>query len=146
MADEEGAFAVRRTGLMCAALLLMALPTAGAQTMSFEQAAKLLLNRCGSDISKYCGKVNLGDGRMQNCLLNTAGVSAGCKTEYARVVTGIQKRAEARVAVRRICDADARRLCGSVELGDGHLLECLLASTRAISPGCSQAITDAGYR
>jgi hypothetical protein len=132
--------------LLGAALLLMASSMASAQTMSFEQAAKLLLGSCGNDISKYCGKVNIGDGRMQNCLLNTAGVSAGCKAEYARVVAGIQKRAEARVSVRRICEADARRLCGSVELGDGHLLECLLASTRGISAGCSQAITDAGYR
>ncbi len=137
---------MRRLVLLGTMLLLTGVSAANAQTLSFEEAAKLLLRSCGKDISRYCSKVNLGDGRMQSCLLNTAGVSAGCRTEYARVVAGVKKRAEARIAVRRICDADARRLCGSVQLGDGHLLECLLASTRGISPQCSQAITDAGYR
>jgi hypothetical protein len=133
-------------GLLGAALLLMGSAVVSAQTMSFEQAAKLLLSSCGKDISKYCSKVNIGDGRMRNCLLNTAAVSAGCKAQYAHVVAGIQKRAEARIAVRKICERDALQLCGSVKIGDGQLLDCLLASKRGISARCSQAITDAGYR
>lgn len=137
---------MKKIGLLGAALLMMGSVAVSAQTMSFEQAAKLMLSSCGKDISKYCSKVNLGDGRMRNCLLNTAGVSAGCKAEYTRVVAGIQKRAEARIAVRKICERDALQLCGSVQLGDGQLLECLLASKRGVSARCSQAITDAGYR
>lgn len=117
-----------------------------AQTMSFENAARTLLDSCGKDIQKYCRTVNLGSGRMRNCLLGTSSVSAGCKTAYAEVSIGIRKRADARVAVRKLCDADARRLCGLVQLGDGQLLECLLRSYRGISAKCSQAITDAGYR
>lgn len=132
--------------VLLGAALLVGPVAASAQTMSFEQAAKLLLSSCGNDISKYCSKVNIGDGRMRDCLLNSGKVSAGCKARYASVIAGVRKRAEARVAVRRICDADARRLCGLVKIGDGQLLDCLLASRRGISARCSQAITDAGYR
>lgn len=126
--------------------LLTGTSAAMAQTMSFEEAAKVLLNSCGKDIAKYCGNVNLGSGRMRNCLQGTADVSAACKRDYNHVVTAVQKRANARIAVRKICDADARRLCGLVQPGDGQLLECMLASFRGVSAKCSQAITDAGYR
>jgi hypothetical protein len=128
-------------------LLLLAPCAASAQTMSFEQASRILLDSCGSDIERYCRNVNLGSGRLKNCLAtNQARVSAQCKSDYVRVFDGVQKRALARVSVLKICDADARRLCGMVQKGDGQVLECMLTASRGVSPRCSQAITDAGYR
>lgn len=137
-----------RMSVFVAAVWLAALPSAAlAQSMSFEDAAKILLNSCGVDIGKYCRNVNLGAGRLRECLArNQAKVSGQCKADYSRVFASVQKRAQARVAVLKICDADARRLCDMVQKGDGQILECMLVAQRSVSPRCNQAITDAGYR
>jgi hypothetical protein len=117
-----------------------------AQTMSFEQAAVVLLNSCGKDVGKYCRNVNLGSAQMRNCLLQRQGVSAACKADWVRVANAVQKRAEARVTVLRVCEADAMRLCGLVQKGDGQILDCMITAQRGVSAKCNQAITDAGYR
>lgn len=129
-------------------LLLLAAPSAGsAQTMSFEDAISILSSSCGRDIDTYCKGVNLGGGRIKNCLArNQAKVSGQCWSDLIRVESLVQKRAEARVAVLKICDTDARRLCGAIQKGDGQILSCMLTAQKSVSAKCNQAITDAGYR
>ena len=129
-------------------LLLIAAPSAAsAQTMSFEAAIAILSSSCGKDIDTHCKGVNLGAGRIKSCLFRNQGkVSAQCLSDFARVEGLVQKRAEARVSVLKICDADFRRLCGGVQKGDGQVLECMLSAQKGVSARCNQAITDAGYR
>ena len=128
-------------------LSLIASSAASAQTMSFEDAIAILSSSCGKDINAYCRNVNLGGGRMKACLAqNSAKVSGQCKADFARVEAMVQKRADARVAVLKICDADARRFCGMVQKGDGQILDCMLTAQKGVSAKCNQAITDAGYR
>lgn len=127
-------------------IMIAATSGASAQTMSFEQAGVVLLNSCGKDIGKYCPTVNLDSGRMRNCLLQNPGVSAACKADWSRVAVAVQRRAEARVTVLKVCEADAMRLCGLVQKGDGQILDCMLTAQRGVSAKCNQAITDAGYR
>jgi hypothetical protein len=130
------------------ALSLLIFGSAGlqAQTMSFEQAGMVILNSCGADINKYCRNANLGSGGVRNCLVSNPSVSRDCISEISRVIAGVQKRAQARQTVLKICDADIRRLCGSVQAGDGQILECMLTAQRGTGARCNQAITDAGYR
>ena len=128
-------------------LLFAASSAASAQTMSFEAAIAILSSSCGKDIDAYCKGVNLGAGRIKNCLArNQAKVSAQCQSDFARVEGLVQKRADARIAVLKICDADIRKLCGMVQAGDGQILDCMLTAQKGTSPKCNQAITDAGYR
>jgi hypothetical protein len=135
---------VAAIALATAALLAF---SAQAQTMSFEEAATILLKSCGKDIEKLCPGVNLGSGRLRNCLdQKQASVSGQCKGDMARAFDGMQRRAQARVAVLKICERDGLRLCGSVQKGDGQILECMILAQRSVSAKCNQAITDAGYR
>ena len=128
------------------AALMGSLPAA-AQTMSFEEAMKIFVASCGKDMDKHCRGVNLGAGRLKACLeKNAASVSAQCKTDAPRALAAVQKRADARVAVLKICETDAQRMCGSVQKGDGQILECMLTAQRGTSAKCNQAISDAGYR
>lgn len=127
-------------------LVLTGASAASAQTMSFEQAAVALLNSCGKDINQYCKDVNLGSGQMRNCLNSNAKVSNACKAEWGRVADAVQKRAEARVNVLKVCSGDAQRLCGGVQAGDGQILDCMITARQSVSAKCNQAITDAGYR
>lgn len=121
-------------------------PTA-AQTIGYAQAIDRLAVACGKDIGQYCKTVNLGGGRIQQCLnQNQAKVSAGCRATTAEVMSLLQKRAAARSYVLQACDVDIRRLCPGVQPGDGNLMECFFKAEQRASPQCRQAVTDAGYR
>lgn len=117
------------------------------QTIGYAQAADRLGAACGADIQKYCKNVNLGNGRIRNCLLqHNDRVSSQCKTTFRVVFELIQKRAVAQTNIKKLCGTDARRLCPDMQMGDGNILNCLLVANRVVSRPCNQAITDAGYR
>jgi outer membrane protein OmpA-like peptidoglycan-associated protein len=117
-----------------------------AQTIGYAEAIDRLAKSCGQDIDKYCKKVALGGGRVQQCLdQNQADVSASCKSSVSALRTLLQVRATARSSVARICDVDIRRLCAGVQQGDGNLMECFYKAKRNVSPQCQRAVADAGY-
>jgi hypothetical protein len=121
--------------------------SAQAQTVSYAEAAERLAAACGKDVDEYCRGVNLGSGRMKNCLSqNRDSLSADCKETYTQVFTLIEKRAQARTAVLKLCDVEIRKLCSGVAKGDGQVLECVLTASTGVSRKCTQAITDAGFR
>src|SRR6187401_3140324 len=74
-----------------------------AQTIGYAEAIDRLAKSCGQDIDKYCKKVALGGGRVQQCLdQNQADVSASCKSSVSALRTLLQVRATARSSVARI--------------------------------------------
>lgn len=128
-------------------LLIGSAVSSSAQTIGYADAIDRLAVGCGQDIAQYCKTVNLGGGRIQQCLdQNQARVSPRCKATVVELRVLLQKRAAARVYVLRACDVDARRLCPGVQPGDGNLLECFFKAERSASAACRQAVTDAGYR
>ena len=136
-----------RAGLGLILFMLAGAGHAGAQTIGYAEAIDLLAANCGKDIATYCGKANLGGGRVQRCLAqNQAKISANCKAASVEVVALLQKRAAARQAVLKVCEADIGRLCSGVQPGDGNLLGCFLKAEARANPQCRQAVTDAGYR
>jgi hypothetical protein len=137
----------RLLAALAASMVVATAVPAAAQTIGYAEAIDRLAVRCGKDIDQFCKKVNLGGGRVQQCLSqNQAKVSSGCKVAFAEVASLLQKRADARSYVLKVCDADIRRLCQGVQPGDGNLLECFFKAERNASPQCRQAVTDAGYR
>jgi outer membrane protein OmpA-like peptidoglycan-associated protein len=126
--------------------LIIATGNATAQTVGYAEAFDQFAAACGNDIDKICKKVDLGGGRVQQCLeQNQASVSANCKATIGNLRIQLQKRAAARAAVMRICDADIRRLCAGIQPGDANLMECFSAAKRNVSARCRAAIADAGY-
>jgi hypothetical protein len=120
---------------------------AGAQTIGYAEAIDLLSANCGKDIATFCGKENLGGGRVQRCLAQSqAKISAKCKAASVEVAALIRKREAARQAVLKVCERDIGRLCSGVVAGDGNLLGCFLKAEARASAPCRQAVTDAGYR
>ena len=137
-----------RTGLGLILFWLVAgVGHAGAQTIGYAEAIDLLSANCGKDIATYCGRENLGGGRVQRCLVqNQAKLSPRCRAASAEVVTLIRKREAARQAVPKVCEPDIGRLCSGVQPGDGNLLECFMKAEARANAQCRQAVTDAGYR
>lgn len=130
-----------------AALLAGGVGAAGAQTLSYADAVDQLAAACGSDFAKYCKNVQLGNGRLRACLdAHQNVVSPRCQQTRALVYASIARRAAAQRDIGRICDPDIERLCGTSH-ADAHLVECLVSvSPAAMSPACSQAFTDTGWR
>jgi hypothetical protein len=119
---------------------------ASAQGIGFAEAIDRLAARCGKDISKFCNNVQLGGGRMLQCLdRNAGGVSAGCKAASSETQALLATRAEARRLIPRVCDVDIRRFCAGIQPGDGNLMECFYKAKSNISPQCRRAVADAGY-
>ena len=131
---------------LAAALLCAAAGPSSAQSIGYAGALQRLGSACGKDIAKSCPKVNLGGGRVMQCLeQNRATVSSQCKASIADMQELLNTRAQARAAVLRVCDADIRRYCPGVQQGDGNLMECFYKAKRNISPQCQKTVADAGY-
>jgi hypothetical protein len=122
-------------------------PPSDRQTIPFADAMEMLAVACAKDIDAHCAGVNIGGGRLKGCLIrNQAIVSANCRDTYGKVFTQFDKRGQARRAVIKPCEPDARKICAGAQMGDGEILQCVLQAKKGVGWRCSQAITDAGYR
>jgi OmpA-OmpF porin, OOP family len=129
-----------------ALLLVVCAPPTYAQTIGYSEALGVLARDCGRDLDKYCKGINLGGGKVADCLENHwSAVSAACKSANTTVRDLLKKRAAARANVPKVCELDRLRLCGSIQPGDANLLECFEAAKSNISAACRQAVEDAGY-
>jgi OOP family OmpA-OmpF porin len=126
-------------------LLWAAAGSASAQSIGYAQALDQLGATCGKDIDKFCKKVNLGGGRMTQCLGQNQAVSATCRASITHMQALIATRAQARAAVLQVCDVDIRRFCPGVQPGDGNLMECFHKAKQSMSPQCRKTVADAGY-
>lgn len=132
--------------LFAAGIFLQGTSAGHAQTIGYAEAIDALATACGADIAKFCRQTPLADGRMLQCLdQNASGVGATCKSSLATLQTLLQKRSAAQTAVLRVCDADIRRMCAGVQIGDGNLMECFYKTQANISPQCRQTVLDAGF-
>jgi len=117
-----------------------------AQTIGYAEALGQLTVSCGKDIGAFCKTADLGGGKVADCLENNwSKVSPRCKANLTEVRAVLKKRAAARAAIPRVCERDRLQLCGSVEAGDGNLMECFEHAKQNISAQCRQAVVDAGY-
>ncbi|WMS44770.1 hypothetical protein RDV64_10465 [Acuticoccus sp. MNP-M23] len=120
---------------------------AQAQTMGYADAVRTLAAACTSDIDKYCNDATLANNGITNCLTQqSAKVSPSCTNTVATVVAAVSARREAQLAAPRLCDSDARQLCGNIKGGNRFVLQCLLKAERRVSKSCNSAITAAGWR
>ncbi len=130
-------------------LLLCGLACGGiarAETISYADAVTKLAEDCGADIKKYCAGLNLGNGRIADCLeKNASKVSTVCKGSLSSVVASITQREQAQMAYEKVCKHDMSQRCSGVK-GDGYILACLIKAEKHVGKACNQAITDAGWR
>ncbi|MGV1792995.1 cysteine rich repeat-containing protein [Rhizobium sp. A37_96] len=140
---------MRKTGRLFCGFLLAGMVSAGiarAETISYADAVTTLAKDCGADIKKLCKGVNLGSGRVADCLKqNAAKVSPTCTASLSNVTTSIQQREDAQTAYEKVCAHDMAQHCRGIK-GDGYILACLIKTQRLVGNKCNQAITDAGWR
>ncbi|WP_455270933.1 cysteine rich repeat-containing protein [Rhizobium herbae] len=119
---------------------------ARADTISFADAVSTLATDCGTDIKKFCKGLNLGNGRIQNCLEEHAGkVSPTCTATLSSVSASIKQRLAAQSSFTASCKHDVAQFCSGVK-GEGNVLSCLNKAKRVKEGQCGQTITDSGWR
>ncbi|MCP4629859.1 MAG: hypothetical protein GY850_41075 [bacterium] len=125
------------------AILPLGITSANAQQDLVETVA----NDCKMEIEKYCGQVTPGQGRVLACLY-AHGDKLSAKCEYALYDAAVQlERAVAALSyVANECDADLEKNCGSIEPGEGRLLECLEKHDKQVSGRCKQALKEVGLK
>lgn len=120
--------------------------TASGQTMSYADAVTKLAADCGADIQKLCKGLNLGGGRIADCLQqNAAKVSPACKASVGDVFHSVDQREHAQTVYKEVCQRDMSKSCNGIK-GDGFVLACLVKKESRVSKECNQVITDAGWR
>jgi hypothetical protein len=139
---------VRASFLALFVAVVAASPAMSAETMSFENAITILADSCGKDIDANCFGVNLDAQRLRECLSrNQDVVSPQCRADYFRAFDAISKRISARTAVGKLCEREKTKICADTQGKPGETIACLLkAPPRGVGYGCSQALTQAGYR
>lgn len=133
--------------LMLVFVLGLAAPAQAQQpapSTSFAESLDRLASACGQDIDTHCAGVNLSSNRLKNCLSrNQASLTPVCRDTYGRVFSLIDKRVQARNAVSKACEADAKKLCAG-QTGAGATIDCLLSAKR-VGWRCAQAMTEANF-
>jgi hypothetical protein len=123
---------------LCAVLPLGAAPQAQDKP---EDYAAALRQDCGKEIRTLCSGVTNGRGRLLACLYaRESKLSPRCGD---RVYGSLERLGEALGAlanVRRVCDADVRRLCQGVQPGNGHLIDCLAKARPSVSERCNATL------
>lgn len=95
-------------------------------------------DQCKSDISKFCGDVTPGKGRVAACLQSKEDkLSESCRTAYVGALDDLSKRMErAELAFRRECGPDVQKFCSEVPSGQGRLWNCLENHEGNLSNSC----------
>jgi OmpA-OmpF porin, OOP family len=132
--------------LAIAAFMFSALADrSNAQSIGYADAIGQVGRSCSGDIGKFCKGLNLGGGRISQCLEQNQAVSSACKATVTSLKVLLATRMQARASVMRVCDVDIRRLCPGVQPGDGNLMECFYKAKQSVSPQCRQEVANAGY-
>ncbi len=130
--------------------LFVALATGlAALALSPAPARANMMATCAPEIASLCPNVREGRGRITACLFSHGEkLGAGCRGEVQAVASSGGSRF-APSGVRSMmapgfaanppasCQADAGRVCGNVQNGDGRMFACLYAHTDKVSGTCS---------
>jgi hypothetical protein len=132
--------------LFAAALSLSLCCVAIAQDKPSEYRAALQTD-CAKELKSLCKGVKEGGGRVLSCLYAREDkLSAKCATTFAASQERLAEALTAIADVRRLCEADATRLCSGVVPGDGNLIDCLSKARGAVSSRCNETLDAAFLR
>jgi len=117
--------------------------TAGSSVAVAEDLVTDLKTGCKAEIEKYCSQVAPGEGRVLACFYaHEDKLSGQCQYALYDASARLERAISDLNYVATECETDIKTHCGSVEVGEGRILECLNSKPDAVSAPCKQAITD----
>jgi hypothetical protein len=130
-------------------VLIFAGATCGAASAQdrIEDYVAALKVACAKEIKAQCKGIKEGKGRILACLYGREDkLSPRCGEVVLGSLDRLGEMLAALANVRRVCEADAKRLCNGVAAGEGNLIGCLAAARRSVSSQCNATLDSAFLR
>jgi Cysteine rich repeat len=110
-----------------------------------EQLGDQVLNGCNTELARFCAEVTPDEGRLLACLY-AHGDKLTTQCDYALydAAARLERAIGAITYVASECRAELETHCAQVDVGEGRVAQCLKAHAGELSPGCNQALTEAG--
>lgn len=104
-----------------------------------------VLDGCNSELTQYCPEVTPGEGRLLACLYAHGDKLSGtCEFALYDAAARLECAISAVTYVASECRAELETHWANVEVVEGRVAQCLKDHAGALSPGCSQALSDVG--
>ena len=142
---------------LAALLVLISAPLAGsgaAQTPAQDVTAVMqgelgeqVLNGCNTELARFCAEVTPGEERLLACLYAHGDkLTKQCDYALYNAAARLERAIGAITYVSSECRAELETHCADVDVGEGRVAQCLKEHAGELSPGCGQALTEAGVK
>ena len=125
--------------LAVVAMFFVSISAAWAADNVIETVAK----GCEKELTSYCKDVTPGEGRILACLYaHTDKLTGRCEYALYDAAAQLERFVAALTYLANECDADLKKFCADIEVGEGRVLKCLDENSSKISARCIQALKD----
>ena len=102
-----------------------------------EATVKKIMVSCKKDVNSYCSTVTPGQGRIALCIMaHEDKISDQCFDAILDAADGISLAISNIQRAADVCEADIDKVCAKVQLGEGHIAQCLISNKSKISSAC----------
>jgi Cysteine rich repeat len=141
--SKENAMSNRIASAIAAGLLLAGTTPLMAQQSLTEQ----VITGCKNELESYCSQVTQGEGRLLACLYAYGDKLSGqCEFALYDAAARLERAISAITYVASECRSELEAHCANVQPGEGRIAQCLVDHASQLSPGCDQALTNAGVK
>jgi hypothetical protein len=104
-----------------------------------------VLDGCNTELARFCAEVTPGEERLLACLYAHGDkLTKQCDYALYNAAARLERAVDAMTYVASECRAELETHCASVDVGEGRVAQCLKDHAGELSPGCNQALTEAG--
>ncbi len=108
-----------------------------------EDIVSAVQKGCATEIKNYCSQVTMGEGRLLACFYaHEDKLSGQCQYALYDASAQLERAVSALNYVAGQCEDDYMKLCPTVQVGEGRIIECLEANKESVSAACTQAMND----
>jgi len=133
---------MKRTVLAVVCVMVLGAAVAPAQDTIIDS----VLKACEPEITEYCSRVTLGEGRLLACFYaHEDKLSGACQYALYDAAAQLDAFATAVTYVATSCHDELLKFCGDVQLGEGRVGTCLLEHKAEAGAECQKAIADVGF-
>jgi hypothetical protein len=109
------------------------------------QLADQVLNGCNTELARFCAEVTPDEGRLLACLYAHGDkLTKQCDYALYNAAARLERAIGAITYVASECRAEIETHCAGIAAGQGRVAQCLKDHAGELSPGCDQALTEAG--
>jgi len=106
-----------------------------------EAATKTIQDACSPDVTKFCGQVTPGEGRLVLCMMaHEDKVSTKCDFALYSATRNLERAIDRIEQTADACWQDIEKQCSETAPGGGRVAQCLVAKKASLSNECAATI------